>query len=311
MLVNNIKILSGGAMEQAIRERVGTFHGLEFPIECYNIHSHGGEGQKIRPPHYHDYIEFLYAAGDCDISVWIAGKTVDFRSGDFIIINSNTPHTFFSRLEQNEYICIKALPEVVSISEKSYFDAKYVAPFLENNLVRYQLFGGAEIADTDIPKLFSEALKEWKTKEYGYEVSLRSLVFRIFLWTIRRNYQKGENVLLVDGESSIENVALIHRAAELINESFATVTEAEAAASVNMSYSHFSRLFKRVMGKSFKDYLTATRINAAERMLAAPGMSITEIALACGFATGSHFIDRFKREKGITPRQYRQAFSEK
>ena len=298
-------------MQQAIKERVGLYHGLEIPIECYNIRSRGGSARRVDSPHYHEYIEFLYASGECDVSVWIAGQTVDFRTGDFIIINSNTPHTFFPQLEKNDYICVKALPEVVCFSEKSYFDAKYVAPFLENNIVRYQLFRAEEIANTDVPNLFSLALDEWNSKEYGYEVSLRSLVFRIFLWTIRRNYEKGENLFAIEGESNIENVALIHRSVELINRSFATVTEAQAAASVNMSYSHFSRLFKRVMGKSFKEYLTATRINAAERMLSRPDLSITEIALACGFATGSHFIDRFKRAKGVTPRQYRQAFVKK
>ncbi len=298
-------------MEQAIRERVGIYHGLEFPIECYNLHSKCNATGRLRAPHYHEYIEFLYASGECDLSVWIAGESVDFRTGDFLIINSNTPHCFLSRLPINNYACIKALPEVIYFSESSYFDARYVAPFLENNLVRYQLFRADELADTEISNFFCEALEEWKNKEYGYEVSLRSLVFRIFLWTIRRNYKKGENLFITERDSGIENVALVHGAVEYINANFATVTEADAAASINMSYSHFSRLFKRVMGKSFKEYLTATRINAAERMLFETDTPITEIALACGFATSSHFIDRFKRVKGITPRQYRQAFLEK
>ncbi len=298
-------------MEQAFLERVGLYHGLEFPIECYNLHSKGDKKSKPQPPHYHEYIEFLYASGECDISVWIAGESVDFRTGDFMIINSNTPHSFAPRLSVNNYACIKALPEVMYFSESSYFDSRYVAPFLENNLVRYQLFHSDEVADTDIAKFFSEALSEWRNKEYGYEVSLRSLVFRIFLWTIRRNYTRGENLYAFDRDSSIENVVLVHKAVEYINSNYTTVTEAEMAANINMSYSHFSRLFKRVMGKSFKEYLTATRINAAERMLSKPDLSITEIALACGFATSSHFIDRFKRAKGVTPRQYRQAFVEK
>ncbi|MBE6577524.1 MAG: helix-turn-helix domain-containing protein [Ruminococcaceae bacterium] len=298
-------------MEQAIHERVGLYHGLEFPIECYNLHSKAYVSGKLAAPHYHEYIEFLYASGECDISVWIAGEMVDFRTGDFMIINSNTPHSFFPRLPINNYACIKALPEVIYFSKSSYFDARYVAPFLENNLVRYQLFRKDELADTEIAGFFSEAISEWKNKEYGYEVSLRSLVFRIFLWTIRRNYKMGENVLDVERDSGIENVVLVHNAVEYINSNFATVTEAEAASVINMSYSHFSRTFKRVMGKSFKTYLTATRINAAERMLFETDTPITEIALACGFATSSHFIERFRLAKGVTPRQYRQAFAEK
>jgi AraC-like DNA-binding protein len=297
-------------MEQAVRERVGLYHGLEFPVECYSIHSRGDVKKKAAPPHYHEYIEFLYASGDCDVSVWIAGETVDFKSGDLIVISSNTPHSFMPRLAVNEYICIKALPKMLCFSENSFFDVKYVTPFTENSLKRFQLFRADEVDGTSVPSYFKEALTEWKGKEYGYEVSLKSLIFRIFLWTIRKNHSKGDDICALERENSVENICLIQRATELIGENYATLTESEAAESVGMSYSHFSRLFKRIMGKSFKEYLTATRINAAERMLFETDVPITEVALACGFATSSHFIDRFKRVKGVTPKQYRRIFIE-
>jgi AraC-like DNA-binding protein len=298
-------------MEQAVRERVGLYHGLEFPIECYNIHSKGDTAQKPKVPHYHEYIEFLYATDECDISVWIAGESISFRKGDLVIINSNTPHTFFPQLPINNYICIKALPEVLYFSKNSYFDARYVTPFLENNLVRYRVFGADELEGSGISEYFFGALDEWKRKEYGYEVSLRSLVFRIFLWTIRKEHGKGYDADADVQDGNAENVILIHRALDYVNLNFSTVTEAQAATTANMSYSHFSRVFKRVMGRSFKDYLASTRINAAERMLFETDIPITQIALACGFATSSHFIDRFKKTKGVTPKKYRQIFADK
>ncbi|MBO5204195.1 MAG: helix-turn-helix transcriptional regulator [Clostridia bacterium] len=228
-----------------------------------------------------------------------------------MIINANVPHTFFYNLPLNNYMCIKAVPEMLYFANNSFFDIKYVMPFIENNLSGYRFFSADEIRNSELPQIFEEALGEWIDKKYGYEVSLKSLLIRIFLWSIRRSHETGRQDGELERENSIENIRLMQKAAEYISDNFSTANESEAACFVNMSYSHFSRLFKRIMGKSFTEYLTATRINAAERMLFETDMPVTEVALACGFATSSHFIDRFKKAKGVTPRQYRQKFSDR
>ncbi len=296
-------------MQQAVREKRRVYKGLEFPIECYRIRSHASAQPKT--PHYHEYIEFLYASGECDIKVWVAGKFVDFRTGDFMIINANVPHTFYQSLPVNNYICVKAVPEMLYFANNSFFDIKYVMPFVENDLLGYRFFGADEVRKSELPEIFNDALEEWIGKNYGYEVSLKSSLIRIFLWSIRQSHATGNHKETLERENSIENMRLMQRATEYINDNFSTANESEAASFVNMSYSHFSRMFKRIMGKSFKEYLTAIRINAAERMLFETDMPVTEVALACGFATSSHFIDRFKRAKGVTPKQYRQKFSDK
>jgi len=39
-------------------------------------------------------------------------------------------------------------------------------------------------------------------------------------------------------------------------------------------------------------------------------LSITDIAHVCGFSTVHYFSGAFKREMGISPRQYQQSISE-
>ncbi len=290
-------------MKQAIHERRRLYRGLEFPIECYKLRSRPSPNEKN--PHYHEYIEFLYASGECDISVWIAGEYARFRTGDMMIINSNVPHNFFPQGEVNDYICIKALPEMMYFSENSFFDIKYVMPFMRETGKEYSFFSAAEVNDSELPTFFEQMLSEWISKDYGYEVSLRSLLFRIFLWVIRHSRAMGDGATATLSEP-VENVRLIQRAAEYVSQNFAVANEASAAASINLSYSHFSRMFKKVMGKSFSEYLLSVRINAAEKMLLETDAPVTEVALSCGFATSSHFIDRFKSVKGVTPRQYKR-----
>ena len=291
-------------METAIREKRRLQNGVELPIECYNIRAAMTHDNNVRSPHYHEHIELLYALEPCDITVWVAGKEIRFSSGDLIVINPEVAHTFFNRLPINHYICIKAMPDLLYLSDNSAFDGKYIMPFVKGD-VEYQHFGKDETENSPLHEAFARVVDEWTEKKYGFEISLKKHILDIFLWMIRHNYSKGVYLDEPEVGNSFENIRLIRKAAEYVNTNFASATEAEAAHLTNMSYSHFSRLFKRVMGCSFKDHLMKVRINASEQMLLETDLSITDVAYTCGFSTSSHFIDKFKRARGMTPRQYR------
>jgi AraC-like DNA-binding protein len=96
---------------------------------------------------------------------------------------------------------------------------------------------------------------------------------------------------------------LIYRTIRRINRSYSEPLSAELCArEVGMSYSYFSRSFKRITSKSFKEYLNEVRINNAERLLLGGDMSVTEIALECGYTNPSYFISVYRAMKGTTPK---------
>lgn len=66
----------------------------------------------------------------------------------------------------------------------------------------------------------------------------------------------------------------------------------------------FSRCFKRVHGKTFREFLIGHRIEKATQMLGVPGASITDVAFAVGFNDLSHFADTFRRHVGMCPSEY-------
>ena len=49
------------------------------------------------------------------------------------------------------------------------------------------------------------------------------------------------------------------------------------------------------------------QINFGKKLLQSSDLSITEVALRCGFYDGSHLVRFFTRNEGISPRQYRYA----
>jgi AraC family transcriptional regulator, regulatory protein of adaptative response / methylphosphotriester-DNA alkyltransferase methyltransferase len=88
-------------------------------------------------------------------------------------------------------------------------------------------------------------------------------------------------------------------------DSSAPITLAVLAKSVGMSKFHLQRLFKRKMGISPVEYLTAKRMSNAAALLLNRTEPITEIALFAGYKSSSHFSVSFKKYFGCSPTEYR------
>jgi AraC-like DNA-binding protein len=84
---------------------------------------------------------------------------------------------------------------------------------------------------------------------------------------------------------------------------------AEAARAAHMSIPAFTRFFKKCTGKTFVEYLTDLRIGAACRLLVESDRTVTQVCYAAGFANLSNFNRRFRRLKGVTPREFRRQYS--
>ncbi|HEY1749564.1 MAG TPA: AraC family transcriptional regulator [Xanthobacteraceae bacterium] len=69
---------------------------------------------------------------------------------------------------------------------------------------------------------------------------------------------------------------------------------------------YFARAFRRRFGASPHRFVLQRRVERAKRLLTETGTPLVEIALACGFASQSHFTATFHRHVGITPSEYRK-----
>ncbi|MEM8824784.1 MAG: helix-turn-helix transcriptional regulator [Pseudomonadota bacterium] len=84
-----------------------------------------------------------------------------------------------------------------------------------------------------------------------------------------------------------------------------TIVLEDLAREVGMSPSHFSRVFKEVMGKTPMQFVMSYRIEQAIGMMEDPDLQLGQIALDCGFADQAHFTRSFKQLIGITPSAHR------
>lgn len=81
----------------------------------------------------------------------------------------------------------------------------------------------------------------------------------------------------------------------------------EMASLCRISPFHFSRCCHRLMNLSPIHVLNRLRVRRAKELIESrPELSLTEIALSCGFSTSQYFATVFKKWTGKTPSEYKQ-----
>lgn len=80
---------------------------------------------------------------------------------------------------------------------------------------------------------------------------------------------------------------------------------AEVAKRTKISVRQLERLFMQHVGNSPAKHYKRMRLEHARRLVEQTGLSLTEIAIACGFASASHFSKCFKELYGATPTRCR------
>jgi transcriptional regulator GlxA family with amidase domain len=81
----------------------------------------------------------------------------------------------------------------------------------------------------------------------------------------------------------------------------------EIARAAGVTARQLERLFKRHLGTEPGQFYLSLRLDRARQMLRQTGLSVTEIGVACGFQSMSHFTATYSRRFGHTPRAERAA----
>lgn len=153
-----------------------------------------------------------------------------------------------------------------------------------------------------IQQQFEDMLQEYERNTKYSQFILQGMLHRLLL-TIYQQYLPFEDTMLKckNYDSRIHD-ALIYLEENL--EYNPSITE--IAQNVSLSPSHFSRLFKEVVGCSFTDYVTSIRIQHTQILLAKTNLSIGEIAAKVGFSNGNYLCNVFKQNIGCSPSEFRR-----
>jgi AraC-like DNA-binding protein len=103
--------------------------------------------------------------------------------------------------------------------------------------------------------------------------------------------------------------AHVEAAKQYVQEHYATALSLDRAAEVaGVSASYLSKVFRAETGVTFVSWVSAFRLERAERLLRDADKPVHEIGSSCGMNTPAYFIRQFKARYGLTPFDYRRAY---
>ena len=264
--------------------------------------------KRLVRPHIHSAVEILLIVDGC-FRVFSENQEHLANPGETVLFRPNTIHRIYQESERGCYYVLKLHPSFIS----GLLTEERAATYLLNLSLYHEgarIFWSKEESDSLGIKLLRDRLIfEAEGENYGTELALKLFGAEILLILLRQIGQ-GQTT---DASQSEQNELLtkrIYDAIVYVNKHYSEeITVEECSRRLYMSYSYFSRKFKEITGKSFKNYLNITRINHAEKALLSTEKPITQIALECGFNNLAYFSATYKKIKGKSPSSVREQLS--
>ena len=153
--------------------------------------------------------------------------------------------------------------------------------------------------------LFKEMINELQTCRTGYE-ELLAMYLRQILILVQRTRQEHRTSINTHIQEEMEYARRYF--IEHYNEQ---ISIEDYAQSRNMSVSWFQRSFKQIVNYSPMQYILTIRINNAASLLESTDYSMAEISAIVGYDNPLYFSRLFKKQKGVSPSEYRKLVSQK
>jgi len=121
-------------------------------------------------------------------------------------------------------------------------------------------------------------------------------------------WSKSKLIELLDviESKATKNREIINRAFEYINSHFTRdITLESVAGDIGISPQYLSKIFKETYGTNFIDYITNKRLEYAKILLSNNSINLKDVSSAVGYGDQYYFCKIFKRDIGLTPKQYR------
>jgi len=156
---------------------------------------------------------------------------------------------------------------------------------------------------SDILKALNTFAFESSKSMMNSDITLAAQTEIITHWLIRSIIGETLDMRAISDDYSVA------RAQHYIELHFAENITVSALAKLGcVSESTFNRRFKKETGRTPIEYLIDIRIDRAKKLLRRKSLSVTDVAMRCGFGTGAHFTSSFVQKTGVTPSEYRNKY---
>ncbi len=270
-------------------------HGNEqLPVAIYNVSK--SHSRYIMASHWHPEHEILYIQHGC-MNLRLNNTTYELHTGDVVFYPGGTIHT--GEPDDCLYSCI--LLNLPSLIKKSDGCIDFVNKLQSGEIEIIPLLGRRS---EEFRALCEKMLEIDQYRRGGYMFDIKSLIFRFF------GIIMNEELFIQttpDTLSAQANIGKIKRLMRYIEDNFEKPIQlSEMASFVDMNPSYLCRSFRAVTGNTPVAFLIEHRLAKARYSLMTSNISITDIALSCGFNDASYFTRAFRQRYGVSPIQFRE-----
>ena len=261
-------------------------HGTpSFPIEYYYIDS--SHPRYIMASHWHKEFEIIRVL-EGKLTVYLNKEKYDLTSGECLFVEGG---------------CLKRGYPDSCVYECFVFDGAMLDRHKSDGSVEYKHF--ISTSERVIIKTIDSLICSVREEKPFYELEVVGLLYKLFYEMYSFGYiVKNKEQSKDRGVDTVMSIIkwIEKHAAELISLS-------RLSQVMGLSEKYICRIFKEYTSKTITEYVSEIRIERACAEMAEK--SITEAAFACGFNDLSYFSKTFKKYKGMTPREYKKAYSVK
>ncbi|MGN1103026.1 MAG: helix-turn-helix domain-containing protein [Huintestinicola sp.] len=220
------------------------------------------------------------------------GKSFSVRENSFVIISPETPCRYCASGDTytDDWIYFSA-------------DEKTISRFGELGIpINEPIYLGDSEAVSHIVHIL--AYEHYSAEPFHLEIEEHYT--EILLLSVSRLIQSGAHIsskMFIEKNHRMTQLrTMIHTDPERV------MTIDEMAATVNMSRSGFQHLYKKMFGISVINDVINGRLERAKRLLSSTDLTVSEIAVKCGYTTEYNFMRQFKNRTGKTPTEFRRQF---
>ncbi|MDL2234046.1 AraC family transcriptional regulator [Ruminococcaceae bacterium OttesenSCG-928-L11] len=252
------------------------------------------------PMHWHDEYEIIYMESGC-MEFELEGRRIRLEENQAIFVDACQIHACYEKVPPGcRYYCIVFGEAFVFPSPGARIYQEILHPSGSDRLKPQERIAGTAPWEQPVLEAIRNTYRAALGREPGYELEVQIHLLTVFLALFRN----GAYTQVTSSQESYKG--RIREALSFIHENYDMDLSVSALAdSMNICTEHFIRSFKSVTGKTPKNYLIHTRINAAAALLATQSASVSAIAEQCGFTDMSYFAKCFHRILGCSPTEYR------
>ncbi|MCI1965782.1 MAG: AraC family transcriptional regulator [Oscillospiraceae bacterium] len=247
------------------------------------------------PQHWHNALEIIYVIKN-NFVVMVNSRRYELKEQDILYIPGGDVHEFCNETPTGKRLFFNF--EVSSLN--SYVDIDRLYTQLRDvRLITPQDKDLYSAIEGQIRKI----IKEWQKEEPMDELYYTARMLDILVLLCRTS---ASHIMMETRGKNDNGLEKISKSLKFIEKYYTEdIHLNDIARAAGFSQYYFSRLFKEITEKNFRQYLNEYRIKKAETLLISPEHTVSETAYAVGFSSISTFDRLFRQIKGCSPKEFR------